>query len=541
MSLLKTDTGPAISRMNPKPQDESNDGPQAKNDTGKAKSANGTETDRTGWQTIIWSAFTVLLFWLAQIVDSHRLFSLALPLELFGVACSAWVLFVNLRNHPSTYKNTHLYVTSYIVIGFLVSIGLLVLEKTRQEESATVYQKHIQLATDNELIRTGIIVYNPSEHPVYDATLRIAIKQLGIPAGTILINPDEAPRSQTNFLDIPIDTFRVDVMSSTNTHPDIVYFRLGIIPAKSERDLRISGSLKTNSWADLSVIDSKAVLAIHDWQSNMIRFGIAGDSAIWKDYKGIRFPLTNIPFGGILFTNGRPVFTNLPHLRLALDTPDILGTNRFSLTNDFIIIKSNCVNITEATGLLMIPSDKPAPKQMLKLWLLNDSDIGVTNIEVVLTSLRGSGFTTNEFWHDKFASSNDMVDSLVMRWDSLAVNKIRDVSPISFADSRSGSALQLIGICINANDMPQKFVSFWLTFVPSNVLPKPVLSKVMPHVVISNNNQFISFEFVPAEYSVEQSGHEVKANSSNEQVVLILIIFVVALVVISVIIYAIRT
>jgi hypothetical protein len=134
-----------------------------------------------------------------------------------------------------------------------------------------------------------------------------------------------------------------------------------------------------------------------------------------------------------------------------------------------------------------------------------------------------------------------MVDSLVMRWDSLAVNKIRDVSPISFADSRSGSALQLIGICINANDMPQKFVSFWLTFVPSNVLPKPVLSKVMPHVVISNNNQFISFEFVPAEYSVEQSGHEVKANSSNEQVVLILIIFVVALVVISVIIYAIRT
>lgn len=120
--------------------------------------------------------------------------------------------------------------------------------------------------------------------------------------------------------------------------------------------------------------------------------------------------------------------------------------------------------------------------------------VEVTNINVVFASMVGFGFATNDFWHENLASSNRTTGPLFWPLDSLPANRSIKIPPISFADTNYGAGFGLIGICINASDMPQQLTRFWLTFVSSNFLSKPVFSQVNTSVVVTNNEAIFSVQ-----------------------------------------------
>jgi hypothetical protein len=252
-------------------------------------------------------------------------------------------------------------------------------------------------------------------------------------------------------------------------------------------------------------------MSIGGWASNSIKVSLP--MSVWRDArKGIKLPLTNFPFGAVLFTNGIPAFTNLPHLTLALDTPDFGSTNQFNLTNDFISLTSNCVNISEITALLAIPWDRPTPEPTLRMWILNDSEICVTNIEVVITSMFGFEFATNELWHAREPAAHGDFGSVGARCESLPPGRSIMIPPISLRPTiRVGEFGWMhggaVGICVNANDMAQQFKGFWLTFIPSNILSRPVFSRVAaPAVASSNGIPILLLQFPEAFIEVKGAG-----------------------------------
>jgi len=375
----------------------------------------------------------------------------------------------------------------FLVLVLLTAFLFFALPPKTESNAPLVSPTRIRLATDREPIRTSVTIYNPDVLPAYEVMLRIRIDQPAVRAHSLIIDADDAPTSQAVFKDNPVNVFRIDAESATNTHPNFVYFRLGLIPAKSNREIRISGSVKTNAWADLSVVEYKKNLFLPDWKSNVLQLQVAGDSAIWKDAKRIKFFLTNVPYGGILFTNGNAMFTNLPRLSLAIDAPGVsgwAGTNQMDLTNDFIFLTNNSARLTEITGLLIAPSDPTNPCPTLNLRLVNAGATDVTNIDVILTAMAGRRFTTNEFWHSR-SLSNAAADSMTFHSNLLPVDRSCTIPSISFGRCEdTGSAL--IGVCINANDMPQQFMGFWLTFIPTNVLSRPFFTRVNSAVITSN-------------------------------------------------------
>jgi hypothetical protein len=471
----------------------------------------------------------------------------ATPVPVVVGACFAAVLFIGLalrewlRVNRADSRLLHNGVLVAVLILGLIGcrvVWMLELKEKRQSDTPSVFPNRIHLATDEQTIRNAVTISNPGDRPVYDVMLRLAVSPIGVPAASVLTELDSAPATQTNFNDIPFNFLRTDARSATNTHTDIVYFTVRYIPAKSERQLRIAGTLKTNSWADLSIAESKPNLAITDWQSNVIKIGIESNSAIWRDASWIEFSKTNIPFGGIIFKNGKAVYTNLPHLMLSVDALDSKGTNQFELTNDFIFRTNNNMSPSDMTNLLVIPSDVTT-SPMLKLWLINDSDIGVTNINIVVTSMAGCPFVTNEFWHESVASPNNTPNRFVFNVDSLPVDRGVRIPPISFASN--GGVASLIGICANATNMQQQIVSFWLTFIPSNNVSKPFFSRVITSVTIANNTSSLSLTVLPTMESSKQSLSHPKNGIPDEEFALILLISIVALVVMSIILYAIRS
>jgi len=226
----------------------------------------------------------------------------------------------------------------------------------------------IQLASDQGPIRTSVGLFNPDDLAAYDVLMRVAIDRNSVPADSLVIETDEAPALQTALKDNAVNVFRINARSATNTHSDIVYLKWGFLAATSTREMKSCGTKRTNGWADLSVVEYKKTLCISDWQSNVTKFEIASDSAIWKDAKrGIMFPLTNLTFGGVSFTNGRPAFTNVPHLKLALDTPDFGGANQFNLINDFVGVTNNVPQLSDITSLLMVPCGSSSTNPVLTL------------------------------------------------------------------------------------------------------------------------------------------------------------------------------
>jgi hypothetical protein len=423
-----------------------------------------------------------------EFIGSHNFLQLLGLAATLAVAHNAMLSFWN-------WKGRKMFLGIWIVT--LLPLAFFVWSNSRPLgiDIPRVTPSRMQLASSAAVFRKSVTVFNPNDFPVFDVVVRVGIEQTGVPASSLVINPGKAPLQETNFGDIPVDFLRVNMLGRsishpTNEYPGLVYLKFGFIPAKQEREFRISGSLKTNSWADLSVVEYNKNLSIENWKSNFIE--VRFPTPTTKDApKGILFPLTNIPFGSVLLTNGVPAFTNLPHLKLALDTPDFGGTNQFNLTNNFIFRENNFSSPSEMTNLLTVPSDIPTSNPTLKLWLVNDSGVDVTNIDVIFTSMAGLGFTTNEFWHENPASSNKTVNPLVFHFDSLPVNRSVEIRPISFADTNNEPAAGFIGICVRADDMPQQLSGFWLAFLPSNILSKPFFSRVSTSVVVTNNNALI--------------------------------------------------
>jgi len=85
---------------------------------------------------------------------------------------------------------------------------------------------------------------------------------------------------------------------------------------------------------------------------------------MWKDAKhGILFPITNLPYGARLIEKGKTIFTNEPHLLIAIDVSDFDRTNIISdlgsvkllkLTNAIIFRKDNGV-ISDTKSMLTLP------------------------------------------------------------------------------------------------------------------------------------------------------------------------------------------
>jgi len=383
----------------------------------------------------------------------------------------------------------------------LMAVVFILSSKPLKTDAPTVFPNRIHLATDKQLIRTAVTVANHGEFPVYDVVLRLAINRVGVPCSSLDIQSDNPPEAQTQFKDIPVNMFRYNAMCLSNTRPDIVYVKFGLIPANANRELRVAGTIRTNSWANLSVAGYDMNLALNEWHSNSFIWTIP--PALWKDAKhGIKFPLTNFPYGAVLLTNGVPAFTNLPHVRLVLETPDFNGPSQFALTNDFLSIKYNPTNFSQVSGLLMAPTDMPTAAPMLKLWLVNDSGVDVTNIDVIFNSMVGFAFTTNDFWRENAASSNKTPTPLMWHWDSLPADRSIKIPPLSFADTSNGTGYGLIGICINAADMQQQLTGFWLTFIPSNALLKPFFSRVSTSCTFSSNSFVISMKY-PIEFEIK--------------------------------------
>jgi len=65
------------------------------------------------------------------------------------------------------------------------------------------------------------------------------------------------------------------------------------------------------------------------------------------------------------------------------------------------------------------------------------------------------------------------------------------IPPISLESSESRGRAGLVGICINASNMPQQPMSFWLTFLPTNPLLRPFVCRVDSSAVMLHSNSII--------------------------------------------------
>jgi hypothetical protein len=111
---------------------------------------------------------------------------------------------------------------------------------------------------------------------------------------------------------------------------------------------------------------------------------------------------------------------------------------------------------------------------------------------------------------------------------------------LSIDGLNNGGTPGLLGISINATNMQSQFASLWLAFAPTNVLAKATLLKAKSSVVITSNNAVVLMDFL-LPLSSTQLNHVGRGGDSNESGALILIFAVVAIVLVSVIVYAIRT
>jgi hypothetical protein len=107
----------------------------------------------------------------------------------------------------------------------------------------------------------------------------------------------------------------------------------------------------------------------------------------------------------------------------------------------------------------------------------------VTNIALTFTSVLGLSFATNDFWRGSGASRQ-----MIWHLDSLPVGRAIKIPSIIFSETNLG----LVGICINAPDMQQQLIGFWMIFSTTNSLSKPLILPVTPSFIASTNGSFIS-------------------------------------------------
>jgi hypothetical protein len=154
-----------------------------------------------------------------QIVQSRPRLWLRYLRDLFiagGLACGLWVIGEQLRDQGYV-RSAHvvnffastvfflvfpieavkhwkkpLYIWPAFVLFIVGPTAFVFLGLRPQAEAAPprVQPSRIHLATDKETIRNAVLVSNPGDLPSYDVTVRVAIEQKGIPADSLIIEPD---------------------------------------------------------------------------------------------------------------------------------------------------------------------------------------------------------------------------------------------------------------------------------------------------------------------------------------------------------------
>jgi hypothetical protein len=233
---------------------------------------------------------------------------------------------------------------------------------------------------------------------------------------------------------------------------------------------------------------------------------------MWKDAKhGITFPLTNLPYGAILFTNGKPAFTNLPHLLLAIDVsdfdrtniiPDLGNVKLLNLTEDFIFIKNDHEAIADTKALLTIPICQALSNPIVKFVLRNDTGVMVSNIVFAFNASRGFSWLSNDVWCSSVIppdspSNNIIRECFFENWDAIKPGDIVMLAPIRFEATNANNA-DLIGLSLYAHNMPQQLIGFLLRFCPTNAESHSVLVPSAGFSKISNlqvTTNFFRFSF----------------------------------------------
>ena len=147
-----------------------------------------------------------------------------------------------------------------------------------------------------------------------------------------------------------------------------------------------------------------------------------------KNVKGVSFSLTNIPYGGRIYENGEPVFTNEPHLLIAIDVSDFDRTNIISdlgsikllkLTNDFIFIKNEHGAIADTKAILTLPTSQTMSNPIVKIVLQNDTGVMVSNIVFALNSSSEFRWLSNNVWCSSGLSpdspSNNIIHGMFLK------------------------------------------------------------------------------------------------------------------------------
>jgi hypothetical protein len=174
-----------------------------------------------------------------------------------GLSAGCWAGRLWVTNHktkhqmPDWLDSNMTFVWANVFCAVACCCAAFFSSKPLTKTALLVTPNRIQLASSTSLIRNGLAVFNPNDFPVFEVVVRVRIEPTGVPASSLIIDPGKPPLSQTNFGDIPVDFFRSDTIQRsishpTNKYPDLIYLKFGFIPAKQERDFRISGSLTTN-------------------------------------------------------------------------------------------------------------------------------------------------------------------------------------------------------------------------------------------------------------------------------------------------------
>jgi len=227
--------------MDAKPDSKADGKIKPKDDTRSAKGASGIETKKWVRRMSIFAAFAVLFFWLAQIVDSHRLFLPALFLELLGIFCSACALWITLRNYASTRDKACRFVTGYVLVGTLVSIGLFEWEKTQKVPNThfrlafvtteTSGRRHAILDLTNECLKANIHggIFGPT----------IGLLNVPVDKGKLLLDNFSVSLIFDIFNETPTDGSFLEVMfnwSSSVIKVPITSGWVGIVPSQGVSD-----------------------------------------------------------------------------------------------------------------------------------------------------------------------------------------------------------------------------------------------------------------------------------------------------------------
>jgi hypothetical protein len=158
--------------------------------------------------------------------------------------------------------------------------------KIAKADTPIISQSRVQLHDGKHPIETEINILNPREFPEYLVTLMIEYDP-EVPSSSAKIELDEpsrdAFRRETTISGVKMNAWRYNEYSQGPSKFRNTFFVIDKVPAKSVRTLVISGTVATNSWANLSIIEFRRKMEVPNFGPNTAIFPqFDSDSVILK-------------------------------------------------------------------------------------------------------------------------------------------------------------------------------------------------------------------------------------------------------------------